>query len=185
MFSEDASLPEMNSKPTKISLKDDAVPFALPVPSQIALGFRRMLDQLVQAGVIAPVTEATDWVHPMVVVPKLNGIRLCIDLQKLNKYLRRLYHPFKPPAEAVSNISSSSKFFSTLDAIKGYWQVSLEKESQNFTTFNTPFGRYKFLEAPMGLASSQDEYCARGDEALQGIEQVEKSLYKVKPHRNT
>ena len=26
----------------------------------------------------------------------------------------------------------------------------------------------------MGLASSQDEYCARGDGALQGIEQVEK-----------
>ena len=26
----------------------------------------------------------------------------------------------------------------------------------------------------MGLASSQDEYCARGDEALQGIEKVEK-----------
>ena len=26
----------------------------------------------------------------------------------------------------------------------------------------------------MGLASSQDEYCARGDEALQGIEQIEK-----------
>ena len=26
----------------------------------------------------------------------------------------------------------------------------------------------------MGLASSQDEYCARGDEVLQGIEQVEK-----------
>ena len=59
----------MNSKPMKISLKDDAVPFALPVPRQIPLAFRRMvkteLDQLVQAGVIAPVTEATDWVHPI------------------------------------------------------------------------------------------------------------------------
>ena len=41
----------------------------------------RELDQLVQAGIIAPVTEATDWVHSMVVVPKPNGgIRLCIDL---------------------------------------------------------------------------------------------------------
>ena len=107
-------------------MKDDAVPFALPVPRQIPLAFRRMvkteLDQLVQAGVIAPVTEATDWVHPMVVVQKPNGgIRLCIDLQKLNKYVRRPYQPSKSPAEAISNISSSSKFFSTLDATKGYW----------------------------------------------------------------
>ena len=113
----------------------------------------------------------------MVVVPKLNGgILLCIDLQKLNKYVRRPYHPSKSPAEAISNITSSSKFFSTLDATKGYWQVQvpLEKESQDFTTFITPFGRFKFLRAPMRLASSQDEYCARGDEALQGIEQVKK-----------
>ena len=179
VFSEDTTLREMNSKPMKISLKDDAVPFALPVPRQIPLAFRRMvkteLDQLVQARVIAPVTEATDWVHPMVVVQKPNGgIRLCIDLQKLNKYVRRPYHPSKSPAEAISNISSSSKFFSTLDGTKGYWQVPLEKESQDFTTFITPFGRFKFLRAPMGLASSQDEYCARGDKALQGIEKVEK-----------
>ena len=147
VFSEDTTLREMNSKPMKIYLKDDVVPFALPVPRQIPLAFRRMakteLDQLVQAGVIAPVIEATDWVHPMVVVPKPNGgIRLCIDLQKLNKYVRRPYHPSKSPAEAISNITSSSKFFSTLNATKGYWQVPLEKESQDFTTFITPFGRF-------------------------------------------
>ena len=179
VFSEDTTLRKMNSKPMKISLKDDAVPFALPVPPQIPLAFRRMvkteLDQLVQAGVIAPVTEATDWVHPMVVIPKLNGgIRLCIDLQILNKYVRRPYNPSKSHAEAVSNISSSSKFFSILDTTKGYWQVPLEKEIQDFTTFITAFERFKFLRAPMGLASSQDKYCARGDEALQSIEQVEK-----------
>ena len=56
VFSDDTTLREMNSKPMKISLKDDAVPFALPVPRQIPLAFRRMvkteLDQLVQAGVI-------------------------------------------------------------------------------------------------------------------------------------
>ena len=113
LFSEDATLREMNSKDRKTSLKDDAVPFALPVPRQISLAFRSIvkteLDQLVQAGVIAPVTEVTDWVHPMVVVPKHNdGISLCVNLQKLNKYVRQPYHPSKSPAEAISNISSSS-----------------------------------------------------------------------------
>ena len=183
VFSEDTTLRKMNSKPIKISLKNDTVPFALPVPRQIPFAFRRKvkteLDQFVQFGVIAPVTEATDWVRPMVVVPKPNGgIRLCIDLQKLNKYVRRPYHPSKSPAEAISNISSSSKLFSTLDATKGYWQVPLKK-SQDFTTFITPFRRFKFLRGPMGLASSQDEYCARVDEALQGIEQVEKVVNDI------
>ena len=69
------------------------------------------LDQLVQAGVIAPETEATDWVHPTVVVLKPNvGIRLCIDLQKLNNYVRRPYHPSKSPAKAVLNISFCLNF---------------------------------------------------------------------------
>ena len=115
MLSEDTTLREINSKPMKILLKDDAIPFALPVPRQIPLAFRRMvkteLDQLVQAAVIAPVLEATDWVHPMVVVPKPNGgLRLCVDLQKLNKYVRRPYHPLKSPAEAISNISVCLNF---------------------------------------------------------------------------
>ena len=111
----------------------------------------------------------------MVVVPKPNGrICVCVNLQKLNKYVRCPYHSSKSPAEAIWNISSSSKFFSMSDATKGYWQVPLEKESKDLTTFITPFVRFKFLPAPMRLASSQDEYCARGDEVLQGIEHVER-----------
>ena len=112
------------------------------------------LDKQVAAGVIEPVTEATDWVHPLVVVPKPNGgIRLCVDLQKLNQYVKRPYYPTRSPSEVVSNIAPSSKFFTTLDAVKGYWQVLLEEESQILTTFITPYGRFKFLRAPMGLSS--------------------------------
>ena len=77
MFSEDTTLREMNSKPKKISLKDDAVLFTLPVPRQIPLAFQRTvkteLDQLVQAGVITPITEATDSVHPRAANSNLNS----------------------------------------------------------------------------------------------------------------
>ena len=34
--------------------------------------------------------------------------------------------------------------------------------------------RYRYLRAPMGLASSGDEFCRRTDEALQGCEGVDK-----------
>ena len=161
VFSKDKTLREMNCKSMKIFLKGDAVPFPLPAPRQMHLAFRRMakteLDQLEQAGVIAPVTKATDWVHPMVIVPKPNGgIRLCVDLQKLNKYVRLPYHPSKSPAEVVLNIFSSSKFFLTLDVTKGYWQVPLEKRQSRLYHIHYAFGRYKFLRTPMGLAFSQD-----------------------------
>jgi len=105
-----------------------------------------------------------------------------VDLQNLNKYVKKPYYPSRTPSDAVSNIAPRSKFFTTLDAVKGYWQVPLDEGSQTLTTFITPNGRFKFLRAPMGLASSQDEYCARGDEALQGINSAEKVVDDILIH---
>ena len=183
-------LRKMNGQPMKISLQEGAVPFALAVPRQVPVAYRDLLkeelNRQVEAGVIQPVREPTDWVHPIVVVPKpKGGIRLCVDFQKLNEYVRRPYHPTRTPSDAVFNVKTGSRYFSTLDAAKGYWQVALDSESQELTTFITPFGRYKFLRAPMGLASSQDEYCARGDEALQGIDRVEKVVDDILIHSDT
>ena len=53
-------------------------PRRVPVPLSEQL--REKLDKLVKDAVIAPVTEATDWVSSMVVVQKTNGkIRLCLE----------------------------------------------------------------------------------------------------------
>ena len=190
VFTQEGKLREMIGRPMKISLQDDAQPFSLLAPRQIPFAYRQLvkeeLNKQVAAGVIQPVIEATDWVHPLVVVPKRNGeIRLCVDFQKLNKYVKRLYYPTRTPSDAVSNITPDSQFFTTLDAVKGYWQVPLDEKSQNLTTFITPYGRYKFLRAPMGLTSSQDEYCSRGDEAIQGIDRVEKVVDDILIHSSS
>ena len=92
VFTQEGKLREMTGRPMKISLQDDAQPFSLSAPRQTPFAYRQLvkeeLDKQVAAGVIQPVTEATDWVHPLVVVPKRNGgIRSCVDLQKLNKYV--------------------------------------------------------------------------------------------------
>ena len=102
------------------------------------------------------------------------GVRLCVDLTKLNTFVRRPIHPMKTPKEAVSNIKPESKYFSTLDATQGYWQIALSQESQELTTFLTPWGRYLFLRSPMG-----DEYCRRGDIAIAGLSNVEKVMDDV------
>ena len=44
-----------------------------------------------------------------------------------------------------------ARYFSKLDAKAGYWSVELEEESQQLTTFWTPFGRYYFKRLPFGL----------------------------------
>ena len=50
---------------------------------------------MVQQGVIKPVGDiATTWCHPMVCAEEPHGgFRICVDLTKLNKYVKRPIHP--------------------------------------------------------------------------------------------
>ena len=113
---------------------------------------KKELDQMVQQGVIKPVGDvATTWCHPMVCVEKPHGgFRICVDLTKLNKYVKRPIHPGPSPNEDVSDIPPKQRYFTTMDALKGYWQIPLSEEAQPLTTFITPWGRYMFCRAPMG-----------------------------------
>ena len=98
-------------------------------------------------GIIKPVGDkATEWCSPTIVVRKPGGgIRICVDLSKLNKFVKRPTYPGTSPKEVISDIPPYQKYFSTLDAIKGYWQLPLAEKSQELTTFITPRGRYKHL----------------------------------------
>ena len=111
----------------------------------------------------------------MVVAKKEKGaLRVTVDLTKLNDQVQRVVYPVLTPKDAVSAVPQNMKYFSTLDAAKGYWQVALDKESQDLTTFITPWGRYRHLRAPMGFISTGDEYCRRGDLAFQSLPDVKK-----------
>ena len=41
-----------------------------------------------------------------------------------------------------------------IDFKKGFWQVELNEESSYLTTFNTPFGHFRFTCLPFGLTVS-------------------------------
>ena len=106
--------------------------------------------------IIKEVKEPTEWCHPIVPVAKkgTTDVRICVDLTKLNKYVRRGAHPVITAHDAVSGVTKNSKYFTTMDAKTGYWQTEIAEEDQELTTFITPWGRYKFLRAPMGLSIS-------------------------------
>ena len=54
--------------------------------------------------------------------------------------------------------------------MKGYHQCPLDEESQQLTTFITPFGRFKYLRAPYGISSIAEHYnYHRMDEAFAGL----------------
>ena len=106
-------------------------------------------------GVIAKQIDPTDWVNSMVVVESPNKLRICIDPKDLNKAIKREHFPMKTIEEVVQNMSGA-KVFTKLDATTGYWQLKLDERSSKLCTFNTPFGRYRFLRMPMGITSASD-----------------------------
>ncbi|MCG8434853.1 MAG: reverse transcriptase family protein, partial [Gammaproteobacteria bacterium] len=174
------ALKPMKGDPVRVRLREDAVPFAIHTARPIPLAQREQvkegLDEMERNGIIERVGDRpTAWCHPLVLVPKPGGkIRFCADLTKLNSQVQRPVHPARTPQEAITGISPRAKFFSMLDARQGYWQLELHEDSQDLTTFITPWGRYRHLRCPMGFIASGDAYNLRGDRALEGIGNVEK-----------
>jgi len=180
VFAVDTELKCMSGPPMKIHIKPDAEPFAVhtarPIPYALRDAVHDQLRDMEAKGIITPIgDEPSQWCHPLVIVPKANGgVRICVDLTKLNKHVSRAHYPLKTPKDSVASVPASAQYFSTLDATTGYWQLPLAPECQELTTFITPWGRFRFLRSPMGLVSTGDEYCRRGDIALSGIENLEK-----------
>ena len=121
-------------------------------------------------GVITRQIEPTEWVNSIVTVTKSSGaVRICIDPKDLNNAILREHYPMKTVEEIVAEMPNA-KVFSTLDATSGFWALKLDGESSKLTTFQTPFGRYRFLRAPFGIKSIPEIYQRVMTEMLQGIE---------------
>jgi len=61
-----------------------------------------------------------------------------------------------PTFEDVVSRLGGKKYFTVLDQQDSYWQVPLSEESFYMCTFNTPFGRYRFLRVPFGICSASE-----------------------------
>ena len=172
----DGQVRVMEGEQFHIKLQDNAVPFCVKTPRAVPFAYREKLkeelDLLQQQGIIAPVTDATQWCAPIVVTPKkgTERVRMCVDLSKLNQFVMRERYISPTPAEAVADIAAQeAKYFTVIDAMKGYHQCPLASDSQDLTTFITPYGRFKYLRAPYGLSSIAEHYNRRMAEALEGL----------------
>ena len=158
-----------------IVLKDNPEP-VIHAPRKCAINLKDELkdelDGMEQQAVIAKVSEPTDWVSSIVVARRANGkLRVCLDPKDLNKSIHRCHHR-TPTVEEVTHKLAGSKYFSKLDARNSYWSVKLDTESSFLTTFNTPFGRYRYLRMPFGLVMSQDVFQHKMDQILEGLEGI-------------
>ncbi|KAL0158769.1 hypothetical protein M9458_046845, partial [Cirrhinus mrigala] len=143
------------------------------VPIALRARLKEELDRMEDNNIIVKVTEPTEWVNALVVVekPKSQKLRVCLDPRDLNKAIQRPHYPL-PTLDEVTTKLTGARYFSVLDARSGYWAIKLSTESSKLTTFNTPFGRYRFLRLPFGINSAQDEFQRRVNETYEGLKGV-------------
>ena len=109
----------------------------------------------------------------MVVLPKKDGkLRIRLDPIDLNRALRRENYPL-PTIEDVATRLHGAKVVSILDVRNGFWHVVLDEESSHLTTFNTPFGRYRWKRMPSGIRSAPETFQRKMNELIEGLKGVE------------
>ena len=130
------------------------------------------LRKLVADEVIAPVTKPTKWVSALLVTTKKDGgLRLCIDPKPLNRALQRSTY-YMPTIDDVLPKLANAKVFSTVDAKSAFWMLKLDEQSSYLTTFETPFGRFRWLRCCYGISPAPEIFQARMHAALSGLNGV-------------
>ncbi len=164
-----------------IPIKPKKVMTARSVPRHRQEKAQKLIQQMVNTHVLQEVTVPTQFCSASHFVDKPNGgVRLTTDYKNtLNPFVCRPVHPFPTTEEILQQIEPTSQCFAKLDAVSGYFQIPLDEESSFLTTFLTPWGRYRYLRAPMGLSASSDEWCYRSDRALEGLPGVLKLVDDV------
>ena len=95
-----------------------------PVLIHLKEVFKKEIDNMLQAGVIRPVTEATLWINSFILVEgkdKLGNPKLCICLDPVNlnkAVICELYH-FKTP-EDTTHLIANANIMTVCDCKKGY-----------------------------------------------------------------
>ena len=144
---------------------------------------QREIESLEWAGVIKK--SMSNWASPIVIVPKKSAPgeppkrRLCIDFRKVNEIQQEVLterkkrgqislHPLPKIDEMYARLKGM-KVFSTIDLRSGYYHIALGKDSTAKTAFVMPFGKYKFLMIPFGLAQAPAYFQLLMNQVLEGL----------------
>ncbi|GJR21012.1 reverse transcriptase domain-containing protein [Tanacetum coccineum] len=158
----------------KIQLLDDKKPV---VQKQRRLNLnmqevvKKEIMKLLDTDIIYPIADSP-WVVPIHCIPKKGGItvvtnendelvptrtvtgwRVCIDYRKLNEATAKDHFPL-PFMDQILERLAGNKYFCFLDGFSGYFQIPIDPNDQEKTTFTCPFGTYAYRRIPFGLCNA-------------------------------
>ncbi|GJZ81511.1 reverse transcriptase domain-containing protein [Tanacetum coccineum] len=127
--------------------------------------------KLLDAGLIYPISDSP-WVSPVHCVPKKGGItvienedneliptrlvtgwRVCIDYRKLNDATRKDHFPL-PFMDQMLERLAGNEYYCFLDGFSGYFQIPIDPQDQEKTTFTCTYGTFAYRRMPFGLCNA-------------------------------
>ena len=172
----------MSGPPLTLNIDPTATPkpchTPIPIPIHWQDEVKASLDRDVRLGVLEQVPLGTPdtWCHRMVICTKKNGsLRRTIDFQQLNRHATRETHHTQSPFHQARAVPMHTKK-TIFDAWNGYHSVALAESDRHYTTFITPWGRYRYCSAPQGYIASGDAYTARYDSLVSEVNNKTKCI---------
>ncbi|GJZ68173.1 reverse transcriptase domain-containing protein [Tanacetum coccineum] len=158
----------------KILMEDDYKPTVQSqrrVNPKIHEVIKKEVLKLLDAGMIYPISDSP-WVSPVHCVPKKGGItvvaneenelistrlvtgwRVCIDYRKLNEATRKDHFPLPFMDQMIERLAGN-EFYCFLDGFSGYFQIPIDPQDQEKTTFTCPYGTFAYQRMPFGLCNA-------------------------------
>ncbi|MCO5553962.1 hypothetical protein L7F22_007488 [Adiantum nelumboides] len=139
-----------------IPLKSDAKPskqHPYTYNETFARKIKEEIDKLKEAEFIYEI-EHTDWVSPIVVVPKKNKkLRVCVNLKKVNTATIRDSYSL-PITDHVIERVAGREAYSFLDGFSSYNQLAIKPEDQRKMAFATKWDIFAYRVMPFGLTNA-------------------------------
>ncbi|GJV89118.1 reverse transcriptase domain-containing protein, partial [Tanacetum coccineum] len=158
----------------KILMEEDyepAVQHQRRVNPKIHDVIKKEVEKLLDAGLIYPISDSP-WVSPVHCVPKKGGMtvvtndenelvptrlvtgwRVCIDYRKLNEATRKDHFPL-PFMDQMLERLAGNEYYCFLDGFLGYFQIPIDPNDQEKTTFTCPYGTFAYRRMPFGLCNA-------------------------------
>ncbi|GKC46223.1 reverse transcriptase domain-containing protein, partial [Tanacetum coccineum] len=83
----------------------------------------------------------------------VTGWRVCIDYRKLNGATRK-DHFLLPFMDQMLERLAGNEFYCFLDGFSGYFQIPIDPQDQEKTTFTCPYGTFAYRHMPFGLCNA-------------------------------
>ncbi|GKA08140.1 reverse transcriptase domain-containing protein, partial [Tanacetum coccineum] len=83
----------------------------------------------------------------------VTGWRVCIDYRKLNEATRKDHFPL-PFMDQMLERLAGNEYYCFLDGFSGYFQIPIDPNDQEKTTFTCPYGTFAYRRMPFGLCNA-------------------------------